>query len=189
MTMKTVDKAQKNSSNPMQFIMLTAILFAFWVLLSGKMEAKFLIIGFGTSLVSAWVSMSILQIPSMNGKGSYFAFQFPFARYFTYWLWLIWQIVLANIDVVKVVLSPKMPINPKMVFFKMPLDNPISHVTLANSITLTPGTITVDIEDGVYAVHALTDGAADGLLEGEMQRRVARLFSEQVEVTAQRGEG
>lgn len=100
------------------------------------------------------------------------------------------QVVISNIDVVKATVNPEMRINPRIIRFKIELDNPMAHATLANSITLTPGTVTINVtDDGVYEVHALTDSAADGLLSGEMQRRVARLYGEPFVYTTDVKEG
>ncbi|MDK2822331.1 MAG: multicomponent Na+:H+ antiporter subunit [Clostridia bacterium] len=176
-------KMNNNSgtSQTKNYIFLTAILFVFWVLLSGKMEAKYLTIGFITAVVSAWVTLPLLRLPSADGKGYFLAFDFAYFKYLIYWFWLLKEIIKANIDIALVVLNPKLPINPQVVQFKRPMSNPLAHVTLANSITLTPGTITMDVKDGVYTIHALTDGAAQGLGngQGEMMVRVSRLFNEE----------
>ena len=82
-------------------------------------------------------------------------------------------------DVATSVIKSEMDINPKVFKFRMVYDNPMAEATLANSITLTPGTITIDVsDDGVYTIHALTNGAREGLMEGGMQRRIAQLFGE-----------
>ncbi|KJS85507.1 MAG: hypothetical protein JM58_08715 [Peptococcaceae bacterium BICA1-8] len=180
------------SSQTKHLIALTVILFVFWILLSGKMEAKYLTIGFVTSVVSAWLTLSLLRLPSADGKGYFMVFDFPYGKYAFYWVWLIKEIVKANIDIALVVLNPKLPINPQVVNFKRPMDNPMAHVTLANSITLTPGTITVDVQNGTYIIHALTDGAAEALEngQGEMMVRVSRLFNEEAgEKPVQQKEG
>ncbi len=71
-----------------------------------------------------------------------------------------------------------MPITPQVMTFKTKLETDISNVTLANSITLTPGTITIDIRDEVFYVHALSQKVADDLNAGEMEDRVAHIFME-----------
>ncbi|MFZ7104889.1 MAG: Na+/H+ antiporter subunit E [Peptococcaceae bacterium] len=174
---------ENSTSKTKHFVVLTLVLFIFWVLLSGKLQPKYLIIGFASAAIASWITLPLLRLPAANGKGFFYAFDFPYAKYFTYWFWLLKEIIKANIDIALVVLNPKLPINPRMIRFKMPMANPIAHVTLANSITLTPGTITVDVEDGVYTIHALTDGAGDALLPekdgGEMQVKVAKVFNEE----------
>jgi len=94
--------------------------------------------------------------------------------------WLFWQIVLSNIHVLKVALSPRMNdlISPKMVQFKTDVTEEISMFVLANSITLTPGTVTVRVEEKRFLVHALTEKAASGLPgeSDEMERRIIKVF-------------
>jgi len=92
-----------------------------------------------------------------------------------YWPWLLWQIVLANIDVTKRILDPKLPISPTLITLKPTQRSEIGQVIYANSITLTPGTVTTLLSEGVLQVHALTQEAAESLLEGEMDRQVAAL--------------
>ena len=91
--------------------------------------------------------------------------------------WLLFQVVLANLHVVYLVFRPSL-IRPQVVHFKTRLTSDMSKVTLGNSITLTPGTITLDIADDEFWVHALSDKAAKDLLSGEMERRVALVFLE-----------
>ena len=92
-----------------------------------------------------------------------------------YFPYIFWEIVKANIDVAKIVISPKMKISPRMFKAKASQKTAIGQVIYANSITLTPGTITLDVRDGEFIVHALTKEAADGVLSGDMDRRVTRL--------------
>jgi multicomponent Na+:H+ antiporter subunit E len=99
-------------------------------------------------------------------------------RFIVYIPWLLYQIVSSNIHVALVALSKKKPIDPRIIRFKTKLESDISWVTLANSITLTPGTITMDIKDGEFFVHALDKKVADDLHAGEMEDRVAHVFME-----------
>ena len=89
--------------------------------------------------------------------------------------WLFWQIVVANLQVAYIVLHPRMMdlIDPHLIHFKTTLKKPISRVTFGQSITLTPGTITVSLHDDEFTVYALTRSAAESL-PGEMEQRVAR---------------
>lgn len=175
--------------DPMKYyVILCLVLFAFWLLLSGKFEPKFLFYGVATSVVSAYVCMPLLLIPSKDGKKKFYAFGVSLGKFALYWIWLMREVVNANLDVERAVVRPEMEINPMMVSFKMPYENPMAHATLANSITLTPGTITVDVsEDGVYLIHALTDGAREGLLSGGMQQKIAELFGETCEFAVLEG--
>ena len=98
-------------------------------------------------------------------------------RFLMYLPWLLYQIVLSTMHVTFLALHPRMKdqIDPTIVTFKTKLKTNIAKVALANSITLTPGTITVRIEDQVFYVHAISRKAAAGL-PGEMEDRLARVF-------------
>ena len=138
-------------------------LFAFWVLLSEKFEVKFLLMGLGASFIGTFISREIM-ILSRKGNGEVIhGFDFSIFKYIKYWIWLIGQIIIANVQIAFVILNPKLSINPRIVVFKQNMANPLAHLSLGNSITLTPGTVTVDIDDGDYIIHALTDDAAAAL--------------------------
>ncbi|MBR5318852.1 MAG: Na+/H+ antiporter subunit E [Peptococcaceae bacterium] len=160
-------------------VVLAVVLFAFWFLLSGKVDFKFLLYGVLTAIISAWICVPLLLLPNADGTKKYFIFDVNLGKYAVYWLWLLKEVVNANIDVVKATVKSEMVINPRVIAFRIKYDNPMAHTTLANSITLTPGTVTLNVtEDGLYEIHALTDGAAEGLLGGGMQQKVADLFGE-----------
>jgi multicomponent Na+:H+ antiporter subunit E len=158
---------------------LAVVLFAFWILLSGKMDLKFLNYGALTAVVSAYICVPLLLMPNADGTKKYFIFDVNLGKYFMYWLWLLNEVRKANIDVVKAVVRSELDIEPMVARFRIKFDNPMAHTTLANSITLTPGTVTLNVtDDGLYEVHALNQGFADGLLEGGMQEKIAELFGE-----------
>jgi len=164
------------------FGILSGILFLFWCLLCGNFTAKFVIVGLASSLISAYVCMPLLLLENRDGTKKYFAFDVNLFKYLGYWLWLLNEVRKANMDVATSTIKSEMNINPKVFKFRMVYDNPMAEATLANSITLTPGTITVDIsDDGVYTIHSLTNGAREGLMEGGMQRKIAELFGETYE--------
>ena len=68
------------------YVILSLVLFAFWLLLSGKLEAKFIIYGVATSLIAAYISMPLLLVPSKDGKKKYFAFGVSLWRFALYWI-------------------------------------------------------------------------------------------------------
>ena len=165
--------AQRRKTQFQNFVGTTFILFAFWMLLSGKFDAFHLTLGAICSIIVAYLFHDLLFANVRVGDMRVVA-----SRFVAYIPWLIEQILLANIHVVSLVLRRRMPIDPQIVTFKTKLETDISHVTLANSITLTPGTITMDIKDGVFYVHALSQKVADELNAGEMEDRVAHIFME-----------
>ena len=92
-----------------------------------------------------------------------------------YFPYIIWEIIKSNIYVCKIIVSPKMKISPKMFYTTASQKTEIGQAIYANSITLTPGTITLDVRDDQFLVHALTQETADGVLSGDMDRRVTKL--------------
>ena len=159
-----------------RWICMSALLFFLWVILSGKFEAKFIISGAVCSMVVAALCLPIMRVK--KGERSYFVVSVNPLKLFVYLLWLVKEIFFSAIDVCRAILSNR-HISPQLVRFRCSFENPSATVMLVNSIILTPGTVTVDVsDDDEFLVHALTDGAAEGLLEGEMMRRIARLYGE-----------
>jgi multicomponent Na+:H+ antiporter subunit E len=93
-------------------------------------------------------------------------------RVLLYIPWLLWQIFKANIHVGMRILNPRLPISPRIVKTPASQRGDVGRVIYANSITLTPGTVSLRVDDESILVHALTEEAADGLATGEMDRRV-----------------
>lgn len=161
------------------FLGLALGLFLVWVILSGKFEAKFLLIGLFSSLAISYISLPLLIIRNGKNGRRFFVFGVNFYKLFLYFLWLCGEIFKSSIDVAKEALKPKMDYVPRIIYFSMPFENPMASVVLSNSIIMTPGTITIDVtDDGIFEVHALNQAAADGVMSGEMQRRVAALYGE-----------
>lgn len=160
---------------------LGILMFVFWLALSGDFAVKFVVYGLITSAVVAWICYPLLLLPNADGTKKYFALGVSPIAFLCYSMWLLKELVLANIDVVKATVRPELRIDPKVIRFVFRSDNPMAKVLLANSITLTPGTVTINVTpEGIYEVHALTDGAAEGLLSGAMPRKVAALFGEKI---------
>ncbi len=177
-------------SPAVHLLSMMVLLFGFWMLLSGNTQPKFLTYGVLTSIIAAWVSYPLLLISNVDGTRRYFVFGVNPVKLLAYFVWLLWQLVLANVDVIRATVRPEIEIDPCVVTFHYQTDNPMAKVVLANSITLTPGTVTMNVtEDGLYEVHALTVGAAEGLRSGDMQRKVAWLFGEVCDFELLEGKG
>ncbi len=158
---------------------MVVVLFAFWMVMSGRTETKFIVYGVLTAAVVSWITYPLLLVPNKDNSKRYFVFGVSMPKFIGYFFWLMWQLVLANVDVLLATTSQEMAIDPKIVRFYFRADNPMATVVLANSITLTPGTVTVNVtDDGLYEIHALTPGAASGVLDGSMQKKVAELYGE-----------
>lgn len=96
-----------------------------------------------------------------------------------YWGWLMVEIVKANLDVAKCVLFPKKHLRPSLFLSKITQTSDLGRVIYANSVTLTPGTVTVDLHEDNILVHALTIGSADGVKSGEMDQKVTKVMGEE----------
>lgn len=158
----------------MRYFVLFSILFLHWIIWSGKFDAFHLSLGVISCALVTFMSHDLyFKRKKVSSKILVEA-----VRFIKYVPWLFYQIVLSNIHVASLVLSPSMPIDPKMIRYKTRLKSDISLATFANSITLTPGTITADIHEGEFYVHALSKKVADDLMTGEMEDKVAYIFEE-----------
>ena len=158
-------------------------LFVLWLALSGKLTVEFLVLGAVSSGLVAFLSQHLVLHPARAEKFAPVPTNLGWLaatalRFLAFVPWLLYQIVTANIQVAYVVLNPKLNISPRLVVFDTSLKTEPAQVVLANSITLTPGTITVDVNNGRFLVHALSVNFAEGLEEGAIQDRVARVFGE-----------
>ncbi len=142
----------------------------FWALLSGQFHNTLLLsTGAASILFTAWLGqrMKIVDSDTMP-HASWF-------RLVVYIPYLLWEIILANWDVMKRVWAPDKPIDPQLVKVPYSTKTAFGTTTYANSITLTPGTVTVEVGNDDMTIHALTPEAADGLLEGTMEAKCKQL--------------
>ncbi|MDT8440892.1 MAG: Na+/H+ antiporter subunit E [Desulfuromonadales bacterium] len=147
-----------------------AVMLVFWVVLSGMFDAFHLSLGVISCLLVSHFSHNLLFY-----QGTPYLWLRGFVGILCYLPWLCWQIVVANLQIAYIVLHPRMLelIDPQLIRFRSSLQTPIAKVTFAQSITLTPGTITVSVDEDEFTVYALTEASA-ATLPGEMERRVAR---------------
>lgn len=145
-------------------------LFAFWVLLSGMFEPFLLAAGIGSAVAVA----AVAQRMDANDQAR-LPVRLVWGAVLSYWPWLILEIVRSALSVSRRVMHPELPISPTMVEFEPAQQTDVGLVIHANSITLTPGTITVEAAPGRFLVHSLTREGAAGLAGSEMDRRCAAL--------------
>ncbi|MDP3063757.1 MAG: Na+/H+ antiporter subunit E [Chloroflexota bacterium] len=157
-----------------------AVLFAFWLTLSGRYEARYMVTGLLSVAVVLLLNRRLIRFnPGESRENIAKALGSASWRWLMYLLWLLWSIIVANVQVAYIVLHPRMPIAPALLRFRAPLRRITAQVVLANSITLTPGTVTVELRDGEYVVHTLLPSMAEPLVSGQMQRKVAAVFGEE----------
>jgi len=152
-------------------LFLYTVMMMFWLILIPSYTIENIIAGLLTCLGALWFSSELLieeeQASIYTKKGIILFFRYVYR--------LTIEIVKANIDVAKIVLSKKMDIQPH--FFKVPLHihKDLNKVIYANAITLTPGTLSVDIEDDYILVHALTNAAASGIEGSILEKGIIEL--------------
>lgn len=156
------------------FFLTFIIMFGLWVLLSGRLDSFHLSLGLISCGIVAYLSSDLLFPAKTKGV---FAQWLRFARYTP---WLVLEIIKASLHVTYLVFHPRMMdlIDPRIIKFRSKLKSDLALVTFANSITLTPGTITVYVSiDGDFKVHAI-DAASGDPLPGEMEERISKAFGE-----------
>ena len=153
------------------YISLAITLCATWLLWSGHFDKPFILILGGCSVVfTLWISAR-MGVVDEEGTPTELGFR-PFTHFAP---WLMWEIVKSNLEVTKIILSPKMKLKRNLIEVSADPKSEIGKVILANSITLTPGTVSVNVKDDRILVHALSFEGAEEDLSGEMSARVCKL--------------
>lgn len=147
-------------------ISLSVVLYTLWMLLSGYFDPLLMWLGLASVFVVVYTAIR-MDVIDHEGHPIHLSW-----RALLYWPWLAVEIVKSNIDVARAILSPTMPIKPTVFRIKASQTTELGHVLYANSITLTPGTVTLAMHNSYLDIHALTETAKEGLLSGEMDRRV-----------------
>jgi len=148
-------------------LLLTVILTGVWYLLSGKFD----LLHFGTGVVTAFL-IALTVLPNADST------TFRFGRFLLFVPWLIGQIVISNLRVARLLLSRKVAIAPAFIAQRPNVAGPRALTMLGCSITLTPGTLTIDVGEEEIFVHALDAASADDVRENVMSRRVLEVFSQ-----------
>ncbi len=157
------------------FIFTFIIMFSMWLVLSGHFDSFHMSLGVISSALVAYLSSDLL-FPSPRMKGLLLLW----VRFLVYIPWLLLEIVKANLHLMYLTFHPRMMdlIDPRIIKFKSRLKGDMALVTFANSITLTPGTITVfTAVDGSFKVHAIDKVSAEAL-PGEMEAKIVKTFGE-----------
>lgn len=152
----------------MRHLSLAGFLFAFWVVLSGHYTPMLITAGAVSALLCV---LAAVRMRTVDAEGHPVEL-FPGAV--TYFPWLLWEIVKSAWAVTKVILHPKLPISPTMTVVRASQKTAAGRATYANSITLTPGTVTVGVNGNDFTVHAIVREGAMDLEDGGMDRRVSR---------------
>jgi multicomponent Na+:H+ antiporter subunit E len=144
-------------------------LFGFWLVLSGFYTPFFVVMGLLTAIGVVWLAR---RMAVLDAEGH--PVHLGARALFSYWPWLVLEIVKSGWDVTRVILDPRLPISPTLVRFAPTQKGDVGLATHANSITLTPGTLSIEVGHREFLVHAVTESGAEGIRSGEMDRRVTR---------------
>lgn len=165
----------------MSFLITAIAMFIFWILLSGEFTFILITSGVVASLITAYLSHDIFV-----GKADLKTETGRVFKFIVYIPWLLWEIILANVEIAYLVLNPKPLVDPQIVRFKNDLKTDLGIVTLAHSITLTPGTVTVEANREEFVIHAIWQKSAEGIIGGEMQRKVKKIEGEVMKIEGEK---
>ena len=143
-------------------------LFILWIIFNGRLTPEVAVIGLIISAVIFFFMCKFMDYSISKEKTLYMLIPWLFKYFFI----LLTEIVKANIATARFVLNPKIEVEPKIVTFRPDIRSGFLKAVLANSITLTPGTITINIEDGVYTVHCLDPDLATDIGESVFVREI-----------------
>lgn len=147
---------------------LLLLLAAAWLLWSGIYKPLLLWLGVFSCMLSAYIAYRVGFFERSTGLHL-------IPRLPRFSLWLLVEIVKSSLEVVRLVLDPRLPISPTVVMIEAKPEDEVGQVILANSITLTPGTVTLDVFDNRLLVHCVTREGAQAIEAGDANRRVAEL--------------
>lgn len=152
--------------------MIFTLLFIFWIVLNENITGEIIIFGLFLSTIVTYFSYKTLRI----SKGFEKKVFVRLGRIINYLLILIWEIILANIDVIRLVLTKDPELSPTLMNVRIKgIGSRASKVALANSITLTPGTITVSLNGDDYLIHAIVKSNLDGMEESIFVEKLKKL--------------
>lgn len=160
-------------------VLLILALAVLWLVFSGKYDAVHLAYGVLSVFLVLLLTRDLVVARRDPAENEAIA-RLNWPKLIVYPVWLVTQIIIANVQVSWIIIRPSMPIDPVLITFRTGMKSSLAKVTLGNSIILTPGTFTLRIVEDEFLVHSIHEGLAGSLLDGSMQRKVAALFGETV---------
>lgn len=151
------------------YAVVTVTLFTFWLLLSGHATALLLGLGFGSVLLVVWLSMRMDRVDAQ------ISWSRPSIGLLRYLIWLLWMAVKSSADVARRIWDPALPISPTWTRVDIDIRTPLKKTLYANSITLTPGTLTTSAHEEHLMVHSLAEANLEELRAGAMEHRIGKL--------------
>ena len=153
----------------MRYLLSLALILALlWLGISGVYKPLLFMLGAASVVFVVWLSQR-MDVVGVEHNPIIYSWRLP-----VYWAWLTWQIIIANVQVAAAALKPG-KVRPQIVEVPVGCQSAVGNVTYANSVTLTPGTVTLLLERNMLSAHALLDASAESLKTGEMERWVTWL--------------
>ncbi len=156
-------------------IAIFLILFGTWMVFSGLFDAFHLTLGAISCLVVTLISSSFFFEDREAGVGQRLQ---QILRIPGYLLWLLYQIALSNLHILKLALTPGdlKGLDPSLVRVKTKLKTDFGKYALANSITLTPGTITIELDEDELLIHSISEHTKSGVEDDSMEQKISKVF-------------
>lgn len=151
-------------------LLKTVVFFIIWLILSGKFNPFHMGLGLVVSFGVAWLNSGHADSPFRN---------YPLLRMLWYFPWLFGRIVRSSLHLTALILHPALPIDPKLIHYRTKLQGQAAIVLLGNSITLTPGTITAEVNAQELIVHAMDDASGHDLTSQRLEQKIAKVFQQQ----------
>ena len=155
-------------------------LFAFWLLLSWRFTPLFLVLGL-LSAAGVTAVTHRLVAATLGPAVDLLGLPLRVGRFAVYAVWLAGRMLAGAMQVAYDILTPGMPSDPHLLRFDTTLASPIARTMLANSISVVPGTITLEVDESTFLVHAFVPRAADDLVSATLQNRIAVLFDQETQ--------
>jgi multicomponent Na+:H+ antiporter subunit E len=162
-------RLQKGQASVVAIALLAVTLSVAWLLWSGFFKPHLLLLGMFSVGITTFLAVRMNYFDHIDGL-HYIGFRLPL-----FWAWLLKEIVLSSILVARLVWSPSLKIRPRLVKIRREQDVELPQVIMGNSITLSPGTITIDIDETGLLVHCINQVTADDLKSGELLKRIDQL--------------
>jgi len=150
---------------------LPVLFFLFWLMLNARVTMEIIVVGIVISVLISVLSYRFIGISFSTERKVWFKIFSVIGYLFV----LLFEVIKANVQMIKLVLAPVIDIKPQIIYFDSPLRSEIAQVALANSITLTPGTITVKLEDGKFGVHAIDAPVGENIEDSVFVHRIKKI--------------
>ncbi len=153
----------------MYYLLVSFTLYLFWLILSGHFSPHLLILGALSALLVAWLLRRMDQVDKTPVS------LHPSLALVGFGAWLFWHLIRSNIEVARIIWHPALPVDPVWTRLPVRVSTQMQRTLYANSITLTPGTLTADVQEDHFLVHTLCERGIGLLHGGEMEQRIRRL--------------